>query len=179
MLGIIVCISVILLVYCLISFLCDEWPKKLGIISSIVLLVALAANTIVDEYRNSVKYTETTETRTYNLVSLQDESQVSGDIRGKRYYLYASINTDEVYNFYYETEDGGFKKAKIDASKAVVYEKDDCNPAVVEYTTYTKSKMSEKWQKILMLDILETEYKSYKVYIPKGTLTREYSLDAQ
>ena len=177
MLGIIVAISIVILICNLVYFLLeDEWHGK---ISLIVLLVALAANTIVDEHRNSVKYTETVQSKTYNLVSLQDESQVSSSIRGRRYYLYASINTDEVYNFYYETEDGGFKIGRIAAANSVVYEKDNCDPAVIEYTTYTKSKMNETWQKILMLDVVKEEAKSYKVYIPKGTITREYNLDAQ
>lgn len=144
---------------------------------SIMLLIACIAHANV--YDKS-KYQETVQTNSYDLVTLQDESQVSGNLRGRSFYVYASLETNEVYNFYYKTEDGGFRKGKVDASKAVVYEQDETAPVVVEYTIYTKSKMSETMQKICYFGVCnEQTSKNYKIYIPKGTITNEYVLDAQ
>lgn len=122
---------------------------------------------------------ETKETARYELVTLQDDSQLSGNLGRGVFYVYGSINTEEVYNFYYKTQDGGFVKGKVNANKAVIYENDECSPVVVEYTTYTRSSMNPKLQKWLFFYEREEQTKSYKIYVPKGTVANEYSLDAK
>lgn len=148
-------------------------------IAIIVLSIVLGAGCIwaIFIYSNS-NYTEIKETAKYELVTLQDDSQIEGKIRGEMFYIYGSINTEEVYNFYYKTSDDGFVRGKVDANKAVIYEKDDCKPVVIEYTTYTKS-TDEKLQKWLFFWTTDIQVKNYKIYVPKGTVANEYSLDAK
>jgi len=109
-------------------------------------------------------YNETSETRTYELVSLQDDSQVKGKFSGRSFYVYGSLSTEEVYNFYYKTSDGGFQRGKIDANRTVIYEDNNCKPVVLEYEVIEKSNLSEKNQKIILFHLHEKGAgKSYKV----------------
>lgn len=123
-------------------------------------------------------YQETEQTASYELVSLQDNSQISGYGSGNLFYVYASIDTEEVYTYYYKFNDG-FKKGKINSDNVIIYEKDNCNPLILEYTTYTKGKMNGILRAILAFGYPNTSEKHYEIYVPKGTILQTFNLDAQ
>lgn len=126
-----------------------------------------------------LSYNEVSQTGNYEMVSLTDNSQISGKGSGGLFYVHISIDTDEVYSFYYKTDDDGIKRGKVEAESTIIYEKDDCTPHVVEYTTYTKNKMNNVLRGILAFGYGESSDKSYEIYTPKGTILREFSLDSQ
>ncbi|MDO5557329.1 MAG: hypothetical protein Q4G05_03705 [Clostridia bacterium] len=154
-----------------------EMLWKYILILSITCLVSLVSVKLTSKALDSC-YEEVLQTDEKELVSIADNSQVSGKASGTIFYIQASMDTEEVYSFYYRITGGGFKKGKIEAKKAVIYEENNCKPRVVEITTYTKSKMGSVLDEILLFGT-EIEEKSYKIYIPKGSICRDFSLDAQ
>ena len=127
----------------------------------------------------TLSYEEVTQTGDWELVSLTDNSEISGSGSGSLYYVHVSIDTNDVYSFYYEVNNGGVKRGKVDADYTTIYEKDDCTPHVVEHTTYTKNKMNKVLRAILAFGYGESSQKTYEIYTPTGTILRTFSLDAQ
>ncbi len=123
-------------------------------------------------------YQETEKTAEYELVSLQDNSQISGSGGGGLFYVYASMDTDEVYMYYYKSGDG-YRKGKISSENVIIYERENCTPTIVENTTYTKANMNGILEGILSFFTFRDEEKSYEFYVPKGTVVRTFSLDLQ
>ncbi len=129
---------------------------------------------------DTLLYKEVAQTGDRKLVSLTDNSEISGNGSGNLFYVIVSSDTDEIYSFYYETNNGSVKRCDVDADNATIYETDDCTPHIVEYTTHTKSKMNKVLSTILILGYdVESDQKTYEIYIPKGTAIRTFSLDAQ
>ena len=144
----------------------------------ILAIVGLIGFFGLDKIRTST-IEEISKTGEWDIVSLTDNSEVDGSTTGGLFYVYCSIDTDEVYSFYYETTDGGIKRGKVDADNTTIYEKEDCIPHVVEYTTYTKNKMNKTLREILAFGFGESSKKSYEIYAPSGSVIRTFSLDAQ
>lgn len=120
-------------------------------------------------------YKEVQQTAHFELVPMTENSQISVIGSGGLSYVFVSSNdTNNFYSFYYKANDGSFKLIKVDVDATNVYEKDDCTPYVVEYTTYTKSKMNGILQFILTfkLDQSKETPKAYEIYIPTGTFLR-------
>lgn len=117
-----------------------------------------------------LSYDEVSQTGNWELVSITDDSQISGKGSGGLFYVRVSIDTEEVYSFYYQVNDDGFKRGKVDADTTTIYEKDDCTPHVVEYTTYTKNKMNSILRIILAFGYGESSQKTYEIYTPTGTI---------
>lgn len=126
-----------------------------------------------------LSYNEVSQTGNWELVSITDDSQISGKGSGGLFYVRVSVDTDEVYSFYYQVNDGGFRRGKVGADKTIIYEKDDCTPHIVEYTTYTKNKMNSILRAILAFGYGESSQKTYEIYTPKGTILRTFNLDSQ
>ena len=76
----------------------------------------------------STIYEETSQTDYKELVSLTDNSEVSGEFTHRLFYVYASIDTNEVYTFYYKLDDGGYKRDKVDSNITTIYEVDGVIP---------------------------------------------------
>lgn len=127
----------------------------------------------------SLSYDEISQTDNWELASITDNSQISGKGSGGLFYVCVSIDTEEIYSFYYQVNDGGFKRGKVDADTATIYEKDDCTPHVVEYTTYTKNKMNSILRIVLAFGYGESSQKTYEIYTPTGTILRTFNLDSQ
>ncbi len=126
-----------------------------------------------------LSYNEVSQTGNLELVSITDDSQISGKSSRGLFYVRVSVDTDEVYSFYYQVNDDGFKRGKVDADTTIIYEKDDCTPHIVEYTTYTKNKMNNILRAILAFGYGESSQKTYEIYTPKGTILRTFNLDSQ
>lgn len=90
-------------------------------------------------------------------------SMVEGSINGK-------ITEEEVYKFYYQTADGGYKKATVPVEKATIYYTNG-DPYMEKWIEYGN------WSECEVCD--ETNYKwsaeYYKFYVPKGSIANEYS----
>ena len=128
---------------------------------------------------DALSYEEVSKTGDWELQSLSDNSQISGKGSGGLFYVYVSIDTNEVYSFYYKESDDGFKRGKVNADKTTIYERDNITPHVVEYTTYTKNRMNIILRAILAFGYGESSQETYEIYTPKGTILRTFELDSQ
>lgn len=128
---------------------------------------------------NSFSYDEVSQTGNWEMVSITDDSQTYGKGSGGLCYVRVSVDTEEVYSFYYRVNDGGFKRGKVKADITTIYENDACTPHVVEYTTYTKNKMNSILRNVLVFGYGgESSQKSYEIYTPTGTILRTFNLDS-
>lgn len=123
-------------------------------------------------------YEESEKSKEYKLVSLQDSSQVNGNMSSSLFYVYASLGTDEVYTYYYELENGGYKRGKVSADDTVIFEEENCTPKLVEYTVYTKNKLGSILRKLFTFSNNPTSEK-YEIFVPKGTVLKKFKLDSE
>lgn len=130
---------------------------------------------------NALSYEEVVKTCDWEMVSWKNNSEHSGSDSGVLFYVSESIGTCGCgfYSFYYEENNGGLKRVKVNTGYTIIYEKDDCTPHVVENTTYTKNKMNKILRAILTFECGEPSFKNYEIYTPTGTILRTFSLDAQ
>lgn len=158
---------------------CDYvWSNTIRMIIFFVIgLIGSFGLSVIDE---ELSYEEVLETDNWELVSITDDVITSGNGTNGLFYVLMSIDTDDVYSFYYKVDDDGFKRGTVKADNTIVYEKNNCIPHIVEYTTYTKSRMNGILRWILTFGYgEESEKKSYNIYTPKGTILRSFTLDTQ
>lgn len=111
------------------------------------------------------------------LVNINEASYIDthGSIRGRLFYIYGSISTDDqqVFNYYVKQSDGSFKLKSAPASvSTIVYT--DGTPKV-ESTSYVCEKgktIFEPWS-VAKCDERPT---TYKFYIPEGSIAEGYRL---
>lgn len=190
MLWITLCVGffggIIALLFCVVGFFIEikscwrDWGtvRVVGIATLIFVAMFIGSLFGLDAVFQK-SYEETIQTAEYKLVSIKDNSQLEGSGSGGLFYVYVSMDTNEVYTYYYKLEDGGYKKGKISSENAVIYEKDDCKPLITEYTTYTKVNMNHSLENFLTFGSFNKSEKSYKIFVPKGTIAQDYYLDAE
>lgn len=98
------------------------------------------------------------------IVAIGDSSGVEG-----QFFLGGGRIDDVQYYFFYKKNGSGFIQSKIPVDQAIIYETDDIEPHIMEYTM----KVQEKYRKWFILDI-PTES---DIYIPVGSITRSFNLD--
>lgn len=182
MLWILVIVGVIGIIYNVVSFFIElfsssKWYLKDAAILTIIFAVIATISIFALAGVFSLDYEIVEKTDEIKLVSLQDSSQINGSAGGGAFYVYASVGSEEVYTYYYQLENGGYKRGKICADNAIIFEKDNCNPEIIEYTTYQKNKLGGVIRGILTFDIPES--KSYEIYVPKGTVLSTFVLDSE
>ncbi len=111
------------------------------------------------------------------LVNINDTSypNVNGSIRGKLFYVYGSISTDnsQAFNYYVEQADGSFKLKSAPASDSTIIYTD--NTPKVEITSYVCEKgkaIVETWS----VAGCKNRPTTYKFYIPEGSIAEEYRI---
>lgn len=160
-----------------------DMTRKKRLISFISLAIGISCLG-VDWYIMSSYYEETVVSEVYKLVSIQDASEIYGEGRGSLTNIYVSIETRDVYTFYYQVEGNGFKRGKIAADDAVVFERDDCIPHIVEQTTYRKNRIKDTcsdwwWDLLGGFEPISSTSKYYEIYVPKGSIIRDFTFDLQ
>lgn len=126
-------------------------------------------------YLKSASYIDSKKTNDIEILSLADNSENSGKV--SKFYL--SVEPNDVYSYYYQTESGAYKRGKVKADSSNIYEEDNCIPHIVEYTYYEKSKANSIIYGFLTFSSAEKNWKTYEIHIPKGTICKKYNLDSQ
>ena len=112
--------------------------------------------------------TESVQT-TYNLEALKDNGSISGS-----FFLGSGQIDGEMKYIYYYEEDGYYKMGDIDNDKAKIKYVDG-DPYIEEYKLKAKEGAFINY---FAFDNLP-EYTEYIIYIPKGSIKRDYKLDAE
>lgn len=183
-------VEVIMGLFCSFEIFGPSKPDWSKVDKYVVRFVIFTVTTLVGFFGligiGTLSYEEVVQTNDWKLVSLTDSNEISGSGSSGLFYIHVSIDTDEVYSFYYKVNNGGVKRGKVDADYTTIYEKDDCTPHVVEHTTYTKNKMNKVLMAILTfgyysnpIQPIQPIQKTYEIYTPTGTILRTFSQDAQ
>ena len=95
--------------------------------------------------------------------------------------LFSVDGNTEVRYYYLRPYNGGVKEGYVPATRTIIYETDECEPHIecyfTERITSDEHPFLARWY--LQKDWNDTEnaFKEYHVYIPKGTVVSDYSID--
>lgn len=98
--------------------------------------------------------------------ALSDNQEVNGRIRGSRYVIRGYFNEKLYYSYMVDVGNGGKKANKVPSDETTVYETD--KNYRVEWYTGHKEFLGLKGQKTY-----------WKIYIPVGSITDDYSIDLE
>lgn len=120
----------------------------------------------------------------YKVIRAVSSSKVSASIEGDydadgflvfynaNGHISGSVQQTETYTFFYETNDGGWKKDSVPADMTTIYPSDE-TPHVKYYTEYGDWFICQKCEK--------TNYRwavnFWRLYVPKTSITNEYVID--
>lgn len=133
----------------------------------VVLLVAGCTNATYEE------------TLRAELVSTKADTR----IEGKTAFLFTEIGEEDVYIFYYKTDDGGFKKGLINSKNVTVFETNAVKPNVVRYErsfagyTILELETMNKRPSEFVYDSSDGSDVRYEIYVPEGTIVQEFKLE--
>ncbi len=135
-------------------------------ISAIVLGLSIILIFAIENHFDKIPYEENRLIYTEYITALQDNSEVNGVLHGSRYCVCGYFDEQLYYSYMVERSDGGVISNKVPANNTVIYESDD--NFRVEWYIRTKSWLG-----------MYSEIKSWKIYLPKGSITNDYSIDLE
>lgn len=100
------------------------------------------------------------------------------DLQGGFFIGCGEVNTEQYYYYYYKTDKGSYKASKIKADDCeIIYTKD--TPHIDTIVKSADEKATENpltFEPLLSLRISGTGEK-YKIYVPEGSITTDFSVD--
>lgn len=137
-----------------------------GFIAAVlVMIMAAIASGIPDSVKEKVWYTK-------NIHSLKD---VNSGLEGSFFLGTGSIGSTWYYQAYVNTDDG-FHKEKFEQNKTYIKEVDHIKPKVEKYIEVTHN----NWFKTWLTGVAISDgccYTKIILYVPKGTIIREFRLE--
>jgi len=106
--------------------------------------------------------------RLVNLVAVKDGSSTYGSF----FIGCGSIDEVEYYFFYYETISGGIKKDRLLVRDVTIYEDDSVRSHIKQHEAKFKS-----WK--YWIFAWESPDKKYSIYVPKGSVKRDFVFDLE
>jgi len=103
------------------------------------------------------------------IFALNDNLNISGKMGGGLFYSSGYIN-EELYYYYVSEREGGKYVDKIPAAPTTIYECDE------NYRVEHWKKHKEQTGTFIRLEMSES-YDSYKLYVPKETLTSDFTVN--
>ena len=147
--------------------------QKVNYVSFNLGLIALFVAFFVHTYTYSMKL----DIEKREMVQISEEETVYQLIT-----IEANDENTEFY-FYYQTEiDGveGFDNKTISSENIFIVESNQCKPMIIETLAVYEHEITEfeKWWlgARYLEDFLPRKVQSYEIYVPEGTLEREYNL---
>ena len=119
------------------------------------------------------------ETVEYELVSLQTDTEISGN--GTRFYLEVSEKT--VFHFYYKTTKNGkdgFAPKTITSHNVFISETYETAPIIIEINTsygYPFTEFEKWWFQEYLHDLNPYTITSYEIYVPAGSIIESYKFN--
>ena len=158
--------------------------KKVRMTLGIILLI-LAFSTLIFTFNIETEISQRTpfvlseETTTYELVSLQTDTEISGT--GSHHYLEISEKT--VFNFYYKTTKNGkegFAPKTIMTTNVFIDETYESAPVILEIKTtyaYPFTEFEEFWFRNYIHNLDPYTVTSYEIYVPAGSIVETYNFN--
>lgn len=155
----------------------DSWQH--GVACTILLLTSVI---LPPALGFTAPYHEVLTTKRIDLVSIKDNTLIEGRIGGGIFVVGGYISESPVY-FYYKKVGEGYVQDHIKAAGVVIYE--DAKDGI-GYITITEAKrvIDREWaDKYLHWIIYDTQIhyrsKTTEIHVPKGTIIKEFVLDAE
>jgi hypothetical protein len=104
------------------------------------------------------------------LVSMKNESEMNGELRGSILGIYGHITTSEFLYLMGSRGDGGYKRIKLSMSQVIIYE-DGLNKMVTVHSG-SKSEIN-----LRTFHIGEDHFSHYEVHVPVGTIVQDFIID--
>lgn len=135
------------------------------LVAMVTFGVIIIVSLIIDH--NANKELVITDNKT--IYAINDNSS----IKGQSFLFSGYVKEELVYRMFVE-ENGGKKVDEIKSSNAIVYEEDENLDRHIDTYEYTYTNNFIKW---LLGKYTWWDDKTYKIYIPKGSITTEYNID--
>lgn len=166
-LGIIGIISGFLFITFLLASLIDESNSTIAGISFIIFVISAGSIFYGTHKLDSQPYEYESKPKNIEYITaLSDNSEINGKINGNRYAVRGYINEVLYYSYMKKLSNGGLKANKIPANDTEVYETTDN----FRVETYTKHKEFYG---------LKEEHDYWKLYVPKGSISNDFSIDLE
>lgn len=137
-----------------------------------LLFVVILSDVYIKNHKSELTY-YISEISCTNIRTLSDNTN---NITGNFALGFGSVNSESRFYFYGITSDSSFYLKSIKADGVQIFERNDVNPCVVKYEKHIDWSKSEiSWWLFKFED--KTEY--YYIYVPKNTVIKQYTLDAQ
>lgn len=163
---------------CLYVLFCDEWdacvPFEIGIVITVIAFIVAGVMYLKNVEKCEVPDVSTT---TCTVICAKDNSSVTGNISGGIFYVQSSVSEKSVYKYYYQLEDGGIKQDTIPVESTTIYFVKSGEDTYLETIVTTKYYLNKnntpatRW--------CENSKKTYKLYIPEGSITNVYEFNAE
>lgn len=148
--------------------------NKRGFISAEVAAILIVLGVLVLAYlgimANKNNY-EIVEKDTKELVTLQDNISVDGEF----FIGTGNVDSQNYYYYMYSSGYGGLKQDKVPTKNSTVFyiENETDKPLIVEFEKDYKGFLSG------IMNSLDSERKSYEIYIPKGSVLDDISINLE
>lgn len=117
-----------------------------------------------------------------NIISLNDTNTTYGQYSNFFFIGNGYINNKNIYSFYSQTMDGGYKRENIDASITTIYEDENDAPYILYNKKHIKFKPIKNAFWLLLFSTkrpssINQRNISIELHIPKNTIVRNIQLD--
>lgn len=168
---------IITIVWCVFAYLGDSY--KMWCISRVtcfVLLVVCFISSCI--YTSQLELSEVTIIDTQEITTLKDNNESSGHA----FIGTGSVNTNTYY-YYYAKSDDGVKMQKLNADKCTIIESSTETPhidtVIMDVSKETKDTLAYKLLSNPIISLKSVISKSYKIYVPEGSLTEDFIIEME
>ena len=174
-----VIIAFLLVAYIVLNVELDIDELICKIIFAGIFLMSIGAFMVVTcksvSYTGNIKMSEKIES-TQKIVNLKDNR----DTKGHFFIGTGYVGTEAYYYYYYQTKSGSFKADKIRTDKCEVFYTKD-TPHIDTIVQVPDEEQSKNWLTLSWMLSIRTSFSSdkYKIYVPEGTITDDFSIDME
>ena len=143
-----------------------------------IFLMSIGAFMVVTyisvSYTSNIKMHEEIES-SQTIVNLKDNR----DTKGHFFIGTGYVGTEAYYYYYYQTKSGSYKANKIETDKCeIIYTND--TPHIDTIIQIPDEEQTKNWLTLSWLLSLQTSSNErYKIYVPEGSITDEFSIDME
>ncbi|RGI08577.1 hypothetical protein DXD22_04700 [Ruminococcus sp. TF12-19AC] len=142
-------------------------------IASVITFFIIASKSV--SYTGNIKMSEKIES-TQKIVNLKDNR----DTKGHFFIGTGYVGTETYYYYYYQTKSGSYKANKIETDKCeIIYTND--TPHIDTIVQVPDEEQTKNWLTLSWMLSIRTSFSSdkYKIYVPEGTITDDFSIDME
>lgn len=150
---------------------------KLAIVLTALLINIVCVVTIISSFKYTIDIKLSDEVKSsQSIVNFKDNR----DLQGGFFIGCGEVNTEQYYYYYYKTDKGSYKASKIKADDCeIIYTND--TPHIDTIVQVPDEEQTKNWLTLSWMLSIRTSFSSdkYKIYVPEGTITDDFSIDME